>query len=63
MGIGSALLLLAGLSGLALHGRARTTVAAGDCAGGQLAGQPLSAAVEHAAQLPAPAPGLQASRS
>ena len=47
MGIGSALLLAAGLGGLALRGRPRTTVAAGDCAGGQLAGQPLSAAVEH----------------
>ncbi len=53
MGIGSALLLAAGLGGLALRGRPRTTVAAGDCAGGQLAGQPLSAAVEHAPQLPA----------
>jgi EmrB/QacA subfamily drug resistance transporter len=63
MGIGSALLLVAGLSGLALHGRARTTVAAGDCAGGQLAGQPLSAAVEHRLQLPAASADLQASRS
>jgi EmrB/QacA subfamily drug resistance transporter len=40
MGIAAGLLVLAGLGGLALHGRRRTTVAAGDCAGGQLAGQP-----------------------
>ena len=60
MGIGSALLLAAGLGGLALRGRPRTTVAAGDCAGGQLAGQPLSAAVEHVPQLPARASDLAA---
>ena len=34
MGIGSLLLLMSGLGGLALKGRARTPVAAGDCAGG-----------------------------
>ncbi|HXD64475.1 MAG TPA: MFS transporter, partial [Solirubrobacteraceae bacterium] len=60
MGIGSALLLAAGLGGLALRGRPRTTVAAGDCAGGQLAGQPLSAAVEHVPGLPARASDLAA---
>ncbi|MGZ4296067.1 MAG: MFS transporter [Solirubrobacteraceae bacterium] len=54
MGIGSGLLVLAGLGGLALRGKPRTEVAAGDCAGGQLAGQPqmvvaeLSAAAEEA---------------
>jgi EmrB/QacA subfamily drug resistance transporter len=44
VGIASVLLALAGLGGLALHGKPRTSVAAGDCAGGQLAGQPLVAA-------------------
>ncbi len=40
VGIASGLLVAAGLGGLALRGQRRTTVAAGDCAGGQLAGQP-----------------------
>ena len=40
MGIATGMLLVAGLGGFALHGRRRTAVAAGDCAGGQLAGQP-----------------------
>ncbi len=40
MGIATGMLVVAGLGGFALHGRRRTTVAAGDCAGGQLAGQP-----------------------
>ncbi|HEY1567895.1 MAG TPA: MFS transporter [Solirubrobacteraceae bacterium] len=62
MGVGAALLLVAGLGGLALHGRARTAVAAGDCAGGQLAGQPLSAAVDHVPQLPVAA-GAPAART
>ena len=57
MGIATGMLVLAGLGGLALHGRRRTTVAAGDCAGGQLAGQPLSVALEppraEAAVMPA----------
>jgi EmrB/QacA subfamily drug resistance transporter len=51
MGIGSLLLALAGLGGLALRGKPRTEVAAGDCAGGQLAGQPQLVV----ADLPAPA--------
>jgi hypothetical protein len=55
MGFGSVLLLMAGVGGLALHGRPRSTVAAGDGAGGQLAGQPLPAAVDHIPQLPAAA--------
>jgi MFS family permease len=50
MGIASGLLALAGLSGLALRGKPRTVVAAGDCAGGQLAGQPQLVV----ADLPAP---------
>jgi EmrB/QacA subfamily drug resistance transporter len=53
MGIASVLLFVAGLGGLSLHGKRRTTVAARDCAGGQLAGQPLSVAAEHAPQLTA----------
>jgi EmrB/QacA subfamily drug resistance transporter len=60
MGIASGLLALAGLSGLALRGKPRTTVAAGECAGGQLAGQPLPVASEHAPGLPAPASDLAA---
>jgi MFS family permease len=44
MGIASGLLAMAGLGGLALRGKPRTVVAAGDCAGGQLAGQPLAVA-------------------
>jgi EmrB/QacA subfamily drug resistance transporter len=53
MGVGAVLLFVAGVGGLALHGRERTAVAAGDCAGGQLAGQPLPAAVDHQPPLPA----------
>jgi hypothetical protein len=44
VGVASVLLFVAGLGGLSLHGKRRTAVAAGDCAGGQLAGQPLSVA-------------------
>jgi hypothetical protein len=40
MGVASVLLALAGVAGLAIRGKPRTAVAAGDCAGGQLAGQP-----------------------
>jgi hypothetical protein len=42
MGIASGMLVVAGLGGLTLRGRRRKPVAAGDCAGGQLAGQPLA---------------------
>ena len=41
--IGAGLLILAGLGGLALEGRRRTVVAAGDCAGGALSGAPRAA--------------------
>ncbi|HEX3977001.1 MAG TPA: MFS transporter [Solirubrobacteraceae bacterium] len=61
MGVATGLLLMAGVGGLALHGRPRSTVAAGDCAGGQLAGQPLSAAVDHTPRLPV-ATGAPAAR-
>jgi MFS family permease len=60
MMIATGLLVVAGLGGLALHGRRRTVVAAGDCAGGQLAGQPLSVASERAPELPASASDLAA---
>jgi hypothetical protein len=43
VGIGAGLLVLAGLGGLALEGRRRSQVTAGDCAGGTLAGAPLAA--------------------
>jgi hypothetical protein len=62
MGIATGLLLMAGVGGLALHGRPRSTVAASDCAGGQLAGQPLSAAVDHTPRFPATA-GAPAART
>jgi MFS family permease len=60
MMIATGLLVVAGLGGLALHGRRRTVVAAGDCAGGQLAGQPLSVASDRAPELPASASDLAA---
>jgi hypothetical protein len=40
MGIATGLLVVAGVGGLALHGRQRTAVSACDCVGGQMAGQP-----------------------
>jgi EmrB/QacA subfamily drug resistance transporter len=60
MGIATGLLLVAGLGGFALHGRPRTAVAAGDCAGGQLAGQPRPVATERAPELHARASDLAA---
>jgi hypothetical protein len=41
--IGGGLLILAGLGGLALEGKRRTVVAAGECAGGTLSGAPRAA--------------------
>jgi EmrB/QacA subfamily drug resistance transporter len=43
-GIGSGLLVIAGVGGLALRTEKRAEVQAGDCAGGQLAGAPRAAA-------------------
>ncbi len=64
VGIASVLLALAGLGGLALHGKPRTSVAAADCAGGQLAGQPLSVAAELPTTEPAVMPaGLGSPRA
>ncbi len=55
-GVGAGLLAIAGLGGLALGGRPRTAVRARDCAGGQLAGAPVAAAVEQRATAPLAAP-------
>ncbi len=49
VGIAGGLLVLAGIGGLALGPSRRTTVAAGECAGGQLAGQPRLTATRNAA--------------
>jgi EmrB/QacA subfamily drug resistance transporter len=46
MGIGSALLLVAGVGGLALRTQRRTPVPAGGCAGGTLAGAPKALAAD-----------------
>jgi hypothetical protein len=40
MGIGSVLLVITGIGGLALRTKRRTPIQSGDCGGGQLAGQP-----------------------
>jgi hypothetical protein len=54
MGIGSALLVVAGAGGLALRTRRRSPVPAGGCAGGTLAGAPRVLAVDaKSAALPA----------
>jgi EmrB/QacA subfamily drug resistance transporter len=44
MGIGAGLLVLAGIGGIGLRTQRRTTVVAGDCAGGQLTGTPRAVA-------------------
>ena len=44
MGIGAGLLVLAGIGGIGLRTQRRTTVVAGDCAGGQLSGTPRAVA-------------------
>jgi EmrB/QacA subfamily drug resistance transporter len=48
VGIAGGLLLVAGLGGLGLRPQRRSVVAAGDCAGGQLAGQPRLLVTEFA---------------
>jgi EmrB/QacA subfamily drug resistance transporter len=55
MGIGSALLVITGIGGLALRTERRTPVQSGDCGGGQLAGQPRAVLTGLTAQLPRPA--------
>jgi hypothetical protein len=55
MGIGSVLLVITGIGGLALKTKRRSPVQSGDCGGGQLAGQPravLTGLARHAS-LPA----------
>jgi EmrB/QacA subfamily drug resistance transporter len=44
VGIAGGLLVIAGIGGLGLRSQRETAVAASDCAGGQLSGQPLAAA-------------------
>ena len=44
MGIGSALLLITGIGGLALRTQRRSLIQSGECGGGQLAGQPRAVA-------------------
>jgi hypothetical protein len=46
MGIGSGLLVVAGLGGLALRTQRRSAVEAGDCPGGTLSGAPQALAAE-----------------
>ena len=54
VGIGGGLLVIAGIGGLALRPQRRTTVAAEECAGGQLAGQPRLVVEDLAADGRAP---------
>jgi len=44
VGIAGGLLVIAGIGGLGLRSQRQTAVAAHDCAGGQLSGQPLAVA-------------------
>jgi EmrB/QacA subfamily drug resistance transporter len=55
MGIGSVLLVLTGIGGLALRTQRRSPVHSGDCGGGQLAGQPRAVLTGLTTQVPAPA--------
>jgi EmrB/QacA subfamily drug resistance transporter len=55
MGIGSGLLVIAGIGGLALRTKRRSPVHSGDCGGGQLAGQPRAVLTGLTTQFPAPA--------
>jgi len=54
MGIGSSLLVITGIGGLALRTKRRTPVHSADCGGGQLAGQPRAVLTDLTTQLPAP---------
>jgi EmrB/QacA subfamily drug resistance transporter len=55
MGIGSGLLVIAGIGGLALRTKRRSPIQSGDCGGGQLAGQPRAVLTGLTTQFPAPA--------
>jgi EmrB/QacA subfamily drug resistance transporter len=55
MGIGSVLLVIAGIGGLALRTQRRTPVQSADCGGGQLTGQPRAIVTGLSAHVPLPA--------
>jgi EmrB/QacA subfamily drug resistance transporter len=55
MGIGSGLLVIAGIGGLALRTKRRSAIQSGECGGGQLAGQPRAVLTGLTTQFPAPA--------
>jgi EmrB/QacA subfamily drug resistance transporter len=55
MGIGSGLLVIAGIGGLALRTKRRSPIQSGECGGGQLAGQPRAVLTGLTTQFPAPA--------
>jgi EmrB/QacA subfamily drug resistance transporter len=57
VGIGAGLLVLTGLGGIALEGRRRSPVTAGDCAGGSLSGAPRAVA-DCGSVVPAGVPGV-----
>jgi EmrB/QacA subfamily drug resistance transporter len=55
MGIGTVLLVITGIGGLALQTKRRTPVRSSDCGGGQLTGQPRSVVTGLSAHVPLPA--------
>jgi EmrB/QacA subfamily drug resistance transporter len=55
MGIGSVLLVITGIGGLALRTKRRTPVQSGDCGGGPLAGQPRAIVTSLSAHVSLPA--------
>ena len=55
MGIGSVLLVITGIGGLALRTKRRSPVQSGDCGGGQLAGQPRAVVTGLSTHVPLPA--------
>jgi EmrB/QacA subfamily drug resistance transporter len=55
MGIGSILLVITGIGGLALRTQRRTPVQSSECGGGQLTGQPRAVVTSLSAHVPLPA--------
>ena len=55
MGIGSVLLVITGIGGLALRTKRRSPIKSGDCGGGQLAGQPRAVLTGLSTHVPLPA--------
>ncbi len=55
MGIGSVLLVITGIGGLALRTKRRSPVHSGECGGGQLAGQPRAVLTGQTTRVPLPA--------